>query len=183
MPTTKWLARGGEEDAQIETFDYQDHVKPIVRVTDTAQSRPVPAAPEHPVHRRRATVPLEPLHRHADGWPGEQWREGRYRAGPDLHEHVCVHTRTPPLLLPYTTTAATTTTAPHAHPHLDPGPTFYQDAFEFIAECGGEAGAPIDEASALQVAIPVISALAHVHALGYAHRGKSRRESCFPSTD
>ena len=96
---------------------------------------------------------------------------------------MCIHWA--PLFLPYATTT---------HHHHRPwscvtliltlyGPTFYQDAFEFIAECGGEAGAPIDEASALQVVIPVISALAHVHALGYAHRGKSHMESCSPSTD
>ena len=49
--------------------------------------------------------------------------------------------------------------------------SLFQDAFEFISECAGEVGG-VEEACALQVATPIISALEHVHALGFAHCGE-----------
>mmetsp|Transcript_42523 Transcript_42523/g.113480 ORF Transcript_42523/g.113480 Transcript_42523/m.113480 type:complete len:159 (-) Transcript_42523:960-1436(-) len=55
-----------------------------------------------------------------------------------------------------------------------------KDAYGLISECGGEVSG-IDEVSALQVVIPIISALEHVHRLGFAHRGESGTESRFPS--
>ena len=55
-----------------------------------------------------------------------------------------------------------------------------QDIFEFISDCAGEQRG-IDEASALLVVTRVISALEHVHMLGYAHRGRSRNATTLPA--
>ena len=42
---------------------------------------------------------------------------------------------------------------------------------EFISECAGEVHG-VEETCALQVVTPIISALEHVHALGFAHCGE-----------
>ena len=53
---------------------------------------------------------------------------------------------------------------------LDPRQSILpQDAFQLISECAGEVNG-LEQTTALQVVAPIISALAHMHALGYAHR-------------
>lgn len=48
-------------------------------------------------------------------------------------------------------------------------PKVGRDIFEFITACAGER-AGMDEGTALSVTMPVLSALRHIHAHGYAHR-------------